>query len=49
MPFTKTGPNEYTSPRGKKLTRKQVNAYYARQGSKNPNTRRNRELRKRRR
>jgi hypothetical protein len=39
MPFKKTGQNEYTSPRGKKLTRKQVKAYYDRMGTKNPNSR----------
>ena len=29
MPFKKTGKNQYTSPSGRKLTKKQVAAYYA--------------------
>lgn len=34
MPFKKTGPNEYTSPSGRKYTKKQVVAYYATDGFK---------------
>lgn len=36
MPFKKTGPNSYTSPSGKKFTKKQVKAYYATGGFKKP-------------
>ena len=32
MPFTKVGPNRYTSPSGRKFTKKQVVAYYATDG-----------------
>lgn len=32
MPFTKTGPNSYTSPSGRHWTQKQVNLYYATDG-----------------
>jgi hypothetical protein len=34
MPFTKTGPNEYKSPSGRKFTKKQVALYYATKGFK---------------
>lgn len=34
MPFTKTGPNSYRSPSGRKFTKKQVVAYYATNGFK---------------
>ena len=34
MPFKKTGPDEYTSPSGRKFTRKQVTMYYATEGFK---------------
>jgi len=34
MPFTKTGKNTYTSPSGRKFTKKQVIAYYATNGFK---------------
>ena len=34
MPFTKKGPNTYTSPSGRKFTKKQVVAYYATDGFK---------------
>lgn len=36
MPFTKVGPNKYTSPSGKIFTEKQVIAYYATNGFKKP-------------
>lgn len=36
MPFTKSGPNQYTSPSGRKFTKKQVGAYYATGGFKKP-------------
>ncbi len=35
MPFTKIGPNKYTSPSGRKFTKKQVSMYYATNGFKN--------------
>jgi len=34
MPFTKTGPNSYKSPSGRKFTKKQVELYYATDGFK---------------
>jgi hypothetical protein len=34
MPFTKTGPDQYTSPSGRKFTGKQVKMYYATHGFK---------------
>lgn len=34
MPFTKTGPNEYTSSSGQKYTKKQMDLYYATDGFK---------------
>lgn len=34
MPFTKVGPNRYTSPSGRSYTKKQVVAYYATDGFK---------------
>ncbi len=34
MPFVKKGPNTYTSPSGRKFTKKQVVAYYATDGFK---------------
>jgi len=34
MPFTKIGPDKYTSPSGKVYTEKQVRAYYATNGFK---------------
>lgn len=34
MPFTKTGPDEYTSPSGRKFTGAQVRLYYATDGFK---------------
>ncbi len=36
MPFTKTGPNTYKSPSGRKFTKKQVKMYYATNGFKKP-------------
>jgi hypothetical protein len=36
MPFKKIGPNKYTSPSGKKWTKKQVIAYHASSGFKKP-------------
>jgi hypothetical protein len=45
MPFKKTGPDEYTSPSGRKFSRKQMRAYYNRKGQKNPNSRTRRERR----
>lgn len=38
MPFKKTGANSYTSPSGRKFTKKQVELYYA-QGGKFPKKR----------
>lgn len=35
MPFTKVAKNKYTSPSGKKFTKKQVELYYATNGFKN--------------
>ncbi len=32
MPFKKTGPDQYTSPSGRKWTGKQVRLYYATNG-----------------
>jgi hypothetical protein len=32
MPFEKTGPNQYTSPSGRKFNLKQVRMYYANGG-----------------
>lgn len=40
MPFKKTGRNEYTSPSGRKFTKKQVRKYYATDGFKKPAKRR---------
>jgi hypothetical protein len=37
MPFKKTGSNEYTSPSGKKWTRKAMESYRNRKGHGNPN------------
>jgi hypothetical protein len=34
MPFKKTGKNEYTSPSGRKFSKKQVAMYYATGGFK---------------
>jgi hypothetical protein len=34
MPFTKVGNNKYTSPSGRKFTKKQVMLYYATDGFK---------------
>ena len=34
MPFKKVGPNKYTSPSGRKFTKKQVELYYATGGFK---------------
>jgi hypothetical protein len=40
VPFKKTGKDKYTSPSGKKFTKKQVKMYYATEGfTKKPNTR----------
>ena len=40
MPFKRTGKNQYTSPSGRKFTKKQVAMYYATDGfSKKPNPR----------
>lgn len=36
MPFTKKGPNKYTSPSGRIFTKKQVVAYYATNGFSKP-------------
>jgi hypothetical protein len=36
MPFKKTGKNQYTSPSGRKMTKKQVAAYYAKTKGKTP-------------
>jgi len=36
MPFKKTGANSYVSPSGRKFTKKQVVAYYATDGFKQP-------------
>ena len=48
MPCSKTGPNQYKSPRGKTLTRRQAARSQAMTGSKNPNSRANRANRARR-
>lgn len=34
MPFTRRGPNDYTSPSGRHFTGKQVKLYYATDGFK---------------
>lgn len=36
VPFKKTGPDRYKSPSGKIFTKKQVRAYYATKGFKQP-------------
>ena len=36
MPFKKVAPNRYKSPSGRTFTKKQVVAYYATDGFKNP-------------
>lgn len=36
MPFTKISEDQYQSPSGRKFTKKQVVAYYATDGFKNP-------------
>ncbi len=38
MPFKKVGKNRYKSPSGKSFTARQVRAYYATKGFKNPVT-----------
>ena len=42
MPFKKTGKDEWTSPSGRKWSRKQMAAYKARKGKNNPNSRKKR-------
>ena len=46
MPFTKTGKDEWTSPSGRKWSRKQMAAYKARKGKNNPNSKTKRSRRK---
>ena len=50
MPFKKVGPNEYTSPSGRRFTKKQVSMYYATDGfTKKPNKRRADRIRRKKR